>query len=159
MLIKNLISHIKMCKVIKEIIESEDLLKNFSALFSTDNYKVTFKQDWVGRIYAVVNPVVQDPQARIFEYDANGMNLNSFISKWVIEHMIAADNFVKNHQLFDILTYELKPVEDDEDYNFLITLTPITWFDLQKSLKRFLWVMLGLGIAGIITAITLAIVL
>lgn len=159
MLIKNLISHIKMCKVIKQIIKAEDLLHNFSTLFSTENYKVNFKQDWVGRIYAIVNPVVQDPQARIFEYDSKGMNINSFIEKWVIEHMIAADNFVKNHQLFDILTYELKPIEDDTDYNFLFTLTPVTWFDLAKSLKRFLWILFGLGIVGIIAAIILAIAL
>ena len=157
MFIRSLIDHIKIKRIINTIVKEENLLENLSALFSTENYTVNFKQDWVGRIYAVINPIVQSPQNRIFEYDTMGMNLKSFINKWVIEHMIAADNFVKNHQLFDILVYDLKPL--DTDYNFLITLTPITWNDLHKSLKRLLWWLLGLGICGIITAIVLGIVL
>lgn len=157
MFIRSLIDHIKIRRIVKKIIKEENLLSNLSALFSTENYVVNFKQDWVGRIYAVINPVVQSPQNRIFEYDTLGMNLKSFINKWVIEHMIAADNFVKNHQLFDILVYDLKPL--DTDYNFLITLTPITWNDFHSSLNRLLWWLLGIGIAGIITAIVLAIVL
>ena len=157
MFIRSLIDHIKIRRIVKKIIKEENLLSNLSALFSTENYVVNFKQDWVGRIYAVINPVVQSPQNRIFEYDTLGMNLKSFINKWVIEHIIAADNFVKNHQLFDILVYDLKPL--DTDYNFLITLTPITWNDFHSSLKRLLWWLFGIGIAGIITAIVLAIVL
>lgn len=157
MFIRDLIDHIKIQRIIKKIIKEENLLSNLSALFSTENYVVNFKQDWIGRIYAVINPIVQSPQNRIFEYDTVGMNLKSFINKWVVEHMIAADNFVKNHQLFDILVYDLQPL--DEDYNFLITLTPITWSDLHSSIKRLLWWLFGIVIAGAITAIVLAIVL
>lgn len=153
MFIRNLIDYIRIRKVIDKILKEEDLLYNLSAIFSTENYIVNFKQDWIGRIYAVVNPVVQDPDARIFEYDTNGPNLKSFINKWIIEHMIAADNFIKNHQLFDILVYDFQPV--DENYNFLITLTPVTWFDFHKSLKRVAWVLLILLILGIATGITL----
>lgn len=157
MFIRDLIDHIKIQRIIKKIIKEENLLSNLSALFSTENYVVNFKQDWIGRIYAVINPIVQSPQNRIFEYDTVGMNLKSFINKWVVEHMIAADNFVKNHQLFDILVYDLQPL--DEDYNFLITLTPITWSDLHSSIKRLLWWLFGIVIAGAITAIVLTIVL
>ena len=99
----------------------ENLLENLSNLFSKGNYKVIFKRDWIGRIYAVINPIVSDPQSRIFEYDTNGTNINSFVNKWVLEHMIAASNFVKNNGLFDILTYEIKQLDDD--YNFLFILT------------------------------------
>ena len=157
MFVRNLIDYVKIRRVIKKILKEEDLLHNLSSLFSTDNYTVNFKQDWIGRIYAVVNPVVQAPEERIFEYDSQGVNIKSFINKWVLEHMIAADNFVKNHQLFDILVYNLEQL--DENYNFLITLTPIAWFDFHKSLKRVLWTLFGLGIAGIIAAIVLIIVL
>jgi hypothetical protein len=101
--------------VIKKIIKEENLLQNLSKLFTVNDYTVNFKQDWIGRIYAVVNPIAQDPNSRIFEYDEHGMNVKSFVEKWLIEHMIAADNFVKNHELFDILTYDIQQL--DEDYN------------------------------------------
>ena len=149
MLINNLIEFFKLKKLIKNIIEEEDLLNNLSKLFSSEQYKVNFKQDWIGRIYAVVNPIVQDPDSRIFEYNINGTNLNSFVNKWVIEHMIGADNFVKNHDLFDILIYNIKQIDDD--YNFLITLTPIAWPDLEKSLKHLKIVLFILLVIAIIT--------
>ena len=59
MFIKNLIDHIKIKRIINTIVKEENLLENLSALFSTENYIVNFKQDWIGRIYAVINPVVQ----------------------------------------------------------------------------------------------------
>lgn len=138
MLIRNLIDYIKIKRIIKEVIKEEDLLNNLSSLFSKGDYRINFKQDWIGRIYAVVNPVVQDPQSRIFEFGEEGVNIKSFVHKWVMDHMIAADTFIKNHELFDILIYDIQQL--DEDYNFLFTLTPIAWYDFWKSLKRFFWI-------------------
>ena len=147
MFIRNLIDYVRIKKIIKKVIREENLLYNLSNLFSTKTYQVNFKQDWIGRIYAVINPAVQDPQARIFEYDEEGMNMNSYVNKWIMEHMIAADNFVKNHELFDILTYNFEQLDDD--YNFLFTLTPVAWFDFWTSTKRVLWITLALVAIGI----------
>lgn len=136
MFIKDIIEHVRILKIIKAVIKEENLLENLSNLFSKGNYKVNFKRDWIGRIYAVINPVVSDPQSRIFEYDTNGTNINSFVNKWVLEHMIAASNFVKNNGLFDILIYEIKQLDDD--YNFLFVLTPISWNDFKKGILKTL---------------------
>ncbi len=144
MFIKDIIEHIKILKIIKAVIKEENLLENLSNLFSKGNYKVNFKRDWIGRIYAVINPVVSDPQSRIFEYDTNGTNINSFVNKWVLEHMIAASNFVKNNGLFDILTYEIKQLDDD--YNFLFVLTPISWNDFKKGILKTLCCIAALAI-------------
>jgi hypothetical protein len=65
--------------------------------------------------------------------------------------MIAADNFVKNHELFDILIYDIQQL--DEDYNFLFTLTPIAWLDFWKSMKTFLWISIPILIALIVCLI------
>ena len=149
MFIKDIIEHIKILKIIKAVIKEENLLENLSSLFSKGDYKVNFKRDWIGRIYAVINPVVSDPQSRIFEYDTNGININSFVNKWVLEHMIAASNFVKNNGLFDILTYEIKQLDDD--YNFLFILTPISWIDFKKGILKILCCIAALAI--LITAL------
>lgn len=144
MFIKDIIEHVRILKIIKAVIKEENLLENLSNLFSKGKYKVNFKRDWIGRIYAVINPVVSDPQSRIFEYDTNGTNINSFVNKWVLEHMIAASNFVKNNGLFDILTYEIKQLDDD--YNFLFILTPISWNDFKKGILKTLGCIAALAI-------------
>lgn len=151
MLIKNLVEHIKLQKIIKQIIKSENLLANLSKLFSTENYTVNFKQDWIGRIYAVVNPIAQDPQSRIFEYDEKGVNIKSFVNKWIMERMIAANNFIVNNNLFEVLTYEITQLDDD--YNFLFVLTPISWLDLSKSIKLNVYITIPLLIMAIICLI------
>ena len=151
MLIRNIKNYIIHKRVIKKIIKEENLLQNLSKLFTVNNYTVNFKQDWIGRIYAVVNPIAQDPNSRIFEYDEHGMNVKSFVEKWLIEHMIAADNFVKNHELFDILIYNIEQLDDN--YNFLFTLTPIAWYDFWKSLKRFFWISLSIIVLAIVALI------
>lgn len=151
MLIRNLIDYVKTKRIIKEVIKEEDLLNNLSSLFSKGDYRIKFKQDWIGRIYAVVNPVVQDPQSRIFEFGEEGVNIKSFVHKWVMDHMIAADTFIKNHELFDILIYNIEQLDDD--YNFLFTLTPIAWYDFWKSLKRFFWISLSIIVLAIVALI------
>lgn len=151
MLIRNLIDYVKTKRIIKEVIKEEDLLNNLSSLFSKGDYRIKFKQDWIGRIYAVVNPVVQDPQSRIFEFGEEGVNIKSFVHKWVMDHMIAADTFIKNHELFDILIYNIEQLDDD--YNFLFTLTPIAWYDFWKSLKRFFWMSLSIIVLAIVALI------
>lgn len=151
MLIRNLIDYVKTKRIIKEVIKEEDLLNNLSSLFSKGDYRIKFKQDWIGRIYAVVNPVVQDPQSRIFEFGEEGVNIKSFVHKWVMDHMIAADTFIKNHELFDILIYNIEQLDDD--YNFLFTLTPIAWYDFWKSLKRFFWISSIIVVLAIIALI------
>ena len=150
MFIKDTINFIKYKRIIKDVLKEEDLLNNLSKVFSSKNHTVKFRTDWIGRIYAVVNPTVLDPEERIFEYDNNGTNVDSFVRKWVIEHMIAADNFVKNHGLFDILVYNIEQL--DENYNYLITLTNIAFW---KSLKRTLCITGALLIALIVALIIL----
>lgn len=153
MLIKSLVNHIKIHKIIKDVVKNENLLMNLSNVFSTNTLKVNFKMDWIGRIYAVLNPVAADPSGRIFEYDTKGTNIKTFVHKWIMDRMIAVDTLVKNHELFDVVTYNVEQLDDD--YNFLVTFTPITWDDLRKHLKITGYVTMGI-IA--VAALTLALV-
>ena len=53
--IKYLLLHIKYCKILNNVYKNENLLNNLTALF-----KVQFRKDWVGRIYAIFNPHIQE---------------------------------------------------------------------------------------------------
>lgn len=130
-------------RIINKVIKSENLMANLSSMFGT-----TFRRDWIGRIYTVINPLVQlKPEDLVYEYNTNGTSLDSTVNKFVMDRMVAADKFIINHELFDLLTHSIQQVDDD--YNFLFVMTPIAWVDLRNSLKTFMWWLLGAVVAGL----------
>lgn len=132
--IKHLIENIKYCKILNEVYKNENLLENLSSLF-----KVEFKKDWIGRIYAVFNPHIQDGvfnrNNQIFEYTSDGLSNNSYIESYIMSQLNIAKQFIKANNLFDLLTYRL--VKLDEHDNYLFIMEPITWNDCKKYTIRF----------------------
>lgn len=152
MIFKTIVEYIKVKKIVDKIVNNESLLDNLSKLFTSknNNYEITFKKDWLSRIYAIINPVVSDPDSRIFEYDVKGTNISSFVRKWVMEHMIVAESFIRNKVLFEVLTYDIKQV--DENYNFLLVFSPLGCEDFIKAIKK-LAIIVGISLALIIALV------
>ena len=131
---KNLILNIKYTKIIKRVYKDEQLIEKFSKLFGTE-----FRIDWVGRVYAVINPNVlnteTDISTQIFEYDEKGFNNYAYIEKWIMDKLNAVKDYIMANNLFDLLTYEIKKL--DEYNNYLFVIKPITFDDCIKSTKTF----------------------
>lgn len=125
--------HWKYSKILRKVYKNENIIENLSKLFG-----VQFKQDWVGRIYAVINPYVRngqyDPNAVIFEYDQSGLNDSFNIEKKIMDLMIVASRFIRTNNLFDMLTYEIKKLDDVGNYLFIIK--SITYDDFIKNIKK-----------------------
>lgn len=138
--IKNTYLHIKYTRLLNSIYKKENLLKNLSGLFHSN-----FKLDWVGRIYTVINPYLinkeYDGNNIVYEMDDNGINSNAFIEQYVMEKLIIAQRFVYANNLFDLLTYDIKKI--DNNGNCLFIMKPITFDDFIKSFKHFL-ILLGI---------------
>lgn len=136
MLIKNLVQYIKYQKILNKIYREERVLINLGRLFGTE-----FKQDWIGRMYTVVNPRAQKPEDMhsvypVYEFMPDGtLSENTWVEKWVMDKMNVAEKFFKDHNLFELADYELKPVDNQDNWLFIIMAMP--WRDLKKSLKRF----------------------
>ena len=132
--IKNLWLNIKYTRLLKQIYEDEQLLYKFSELFGTE-----FRIDWVGRMYAVFNPNIinneLDVNSQIFEYDENGLTNKPYIEKWIMTKLIIIKDFIMANNLFDLLTYEIKRIDDYDNYLFIIK--PITFDDCMKWSKIF----------------------
>jgi hypothetical protein len=144
--IKNLLLNIKYTNIIKRIYKSEDLIKKFSQLFG-----VEFRMDWVGRIYTVINPNIIDDKldinTQIFEYGENGLTNEPYIEKYIMTRLNLVSNFIMANNLFDLLTYELKKIDDYDNYLFIIK--PITFDDCKKWTKIFIGVYSVLLVVGI----------
>lgn len=138
--------NIKYTRIIKNVYENEGLIHKFSQLFGTE-----FRMDWVGRIYAVLNPNIVneklDYNTQIFEYGENGLTNEPYVEKWIMTKFNIIRDFVMAHNLFDILTYEIKKL--DEYDNYLLIIKPLPFDDCKKWVKWFaieLGVLLFIGI-------------
>lgn len=132
--IKNLLLNIKYTRLLRKIYKDEQILDRFSKLFGTE-----FRIDWVGRIYTVINPnIVKDEldiNTQIFEYGENGFTNAPYIEKWIMTKLNIAKDFIMANNLFDLLTYELKRLDEYDNYLFVIK--PITFDDCIKWTKIF----------------------
>lgn len=97
----------------------KDILKRY--LF------VEFKKDWIGRLYAVVNPTLDingkyDVNASIIEIDGNNTNNNAYVETWLYKQLsVVSDVFHMQYSgLFDAIGAEVKHVGPKEHDNYLI---------------------------------------
>lgn len=145
--IKNLLLNIKYTKILRKIYKGEGLLEKFSQLFG-----VEFKMDWVGRVYTVINPNIIDDKldinTQIFEYNDNGLTNEPYVEKYIMTKLNIVSDFIMANNLFDLLTYEIKKLDDYDNYLFVIK--PITFDDCMKWTKIFIGVYSVLAIIGMV---------
>ena len=119
--------------LLKSVYKQENILENLSQLYGTK-----FKMDWVGRVYAVMNPYVFDGKfnldSQTYEYGKDGPNNLAYIQQWIMERLIIAEQFIKASNLFELLTYDIKDLGND---NYLFILKPITFDDFVNYSKKF----------------------
>ena len=150
---KNLILNIKYTRILKKVYKDENLLEGLSQIF-----KSNFKIDWIGRVYAVLNPNIDEngkysPNSQIFEYGESGLNNEKMIEQWVMERMLVVSNSIRANNLFELLTYSIKRLDKYDNYLFI--LEPITLQDCLKWSKKFCILIGVLLIIGITLLIVL----
>lgn len=131
---KNLILHLKYKRIIENVYKDENLIIKFSQLFNTE-----FKMDYVGRLYAVLNPNINndkfDVSTQIFEYNEDGLTNIAYVEKWIMTKFNVIKDFVMANNLFDLLTYRIEKIDDYDNYLFVIE--PITFEECKKWTKIF----------------------
>lgn len=144
--------NVKYTKLLNKIYKDEQLVEKFSQLFGTE-----FRIDWVGRMYTVINPNIINEQfdvnTQIFEYNDSGFTNTAYVEKWIMTKFNLVKDFIMANNLFDLLTYELKKIDEYDNYLFVIK--PITFDDCKQWTKIFAAVYGGLITVGTILAIVL----
>lgn len=133
-----IVNYIKINRLLRKIYKNERIEKNLSQIFG-----VPCKQDWVGRLYMVINPILQDIDegGNKIIYDQNN---NVQIEAWVMKNLEMIRNFVVNNSMFDLLTYSIDRIDDDE--NYLIVFKNIYFDDMKK-------ICIGFGVGTILIGI------
>ena len=144
-MIKTIINYIKIQKLLNKIYDNEKIEQNLSQLFS-----VPCKRDWVGRLYMVINPILQN-----IENDGNTLiidNNNTNIEAWVMKNLELVRNFVVNNSMFDLLTYSIDRIDDDD--NYLVVFKNIYFDDIKRICK---WAAILIPLLVIVTIIVLCV--
>lgn len=140
--IKNTYLHIKYSRILKKTMKEDKVIDGLQKLFGG----VQFKKDWIGRLYVVLNPVIvngkYDPTSLIQD-EVTG-SYDDFMRDWLMQRLIATQTFIKTNNLFELLTYDFKRL--DNYGNWLFVMYPITLTPFLKSLKTTSIVLLIIGI-------------
>ena len=146
--LKYLLQNLKYTRVLNKVYKDENLLENLSQMF-----KVRFRKDWIGRIYAVFNPHTQggffDPNKQIYEYTSEGLTDRAYVENYIMSQLNIAKQFIHANNLFDLLTYEVKKLDDNDNYLFIMQ--PITLGDCLKWTKIYAIFWACLVIVGIVS--------
>lgn len=122
-----IINYFRVKKLLLKIYDGERIEKNLTKIFG-----VECKRDWVGRLYMVVNPILQNMEdggnTLIFDRDNKVM-----IEGWVMKNLELIRNFVINNSMFDLLTYSIDRIDDDD--NYLIVFKNIYFDDMMRIVK------------------------
>jgi hypothetical protein len=98
----------------------------------------------LGRLYTVVNPNIKDGQydqsSQVFEYNEDGLNNELYVEKIIMDKLNIAAKFIHTNNLFELLTYEIKKLDEYDNYLFIIK--PITLDNTLKYSKYFLYLII-----------------
>jgi hypothetical protein len=97
---------------------------------------VNLKQDWIGRVYAVINPYIKDGkydrEAPVYELGSD-MPSDIITENYIMSRLAIASRFIRSNNLFDLLVYDIRKL--DEDDNFLFIMQPIPYANLWRWTK------------------------
>lgn len=141
-LIRGIFEHTRYQKILNEAYEREELIAKLSTIFG-----VQFRKDWMGRLYAVVNPAIKDGKfdtSQVFEYTQEGYDTTEHARQWMLERTIAMEGFIQTNNLFDALLFDIKKLDDSGNYLFI--LSPTTFPEVADNIKGAVWELVGLAV-------------
>ena len=131
--IKDWYANRKLTKILKKSYEEDEIILKLSETLGTQ-----FRVDWVSRLYAVFNPFIKDGKwdvSQAFEYTEQGYDTTEHVKNFILGRLRLIENFIRTNNLFDCLTYDIKKLDDQGNYLFVII--PITLVKLTDSFKKF----------------------
>lgn len=142
-MIKEIYNYFKYKRIFRDVLNNTQFIEALSMSFG-----VEFNRDKLDRLYTVINPYIQNmgnPGNSII-YDGDDKPI---VDKWVVDNFLIIDKVIKNHDIFDIISYNIEKIDDD--MNFLLVIQNALLPTATKCLKR-----LGI-IAGVLILIVLVI--
>ena len=124
--------------------------------------RMNAKIDWLGRVYGIVNPAINekgefDFNGMVFEIDGANTNNNTWIENWLYKQMILVENVfgLERTGFFDIISAETRHVGPINADNYLVIFDIVSRKMMSKKWRRVLGQSILYGIIGLLIYITL----
>jgi predicted nuclease of restriction endonuclease-like (RecB) superfamily len=107
-----------------------------------DNYlKTDIKKDWIGRLYGVVNPNINDGKYDfnnvVIEIDGDNTNNNEYVRQWVYRQMNLVGMLFKIEKLYDYIDISFEHVGPENQDNYLIIFDIVSRQVKAESVKKW----------------------
>lgn len=147
--IKYLILYIKQRRILNKIYTTEDIITNFTSIFSFRDTVFRVRKDWRNGLYVLLNPLAIPKEYLIFDADET---LKTFIDKFIYDRMVAAETMIVNKQLFELLEpFEIRKYDDN--WNYLAVSVPTAWKPFWKWTRLMLIPLTVIIVAVILLAV------
>lgn len=147
--IKYLVMYIQYYKALRTAYKDENLVKRLG-----ETLDINFKVDWIGRIYGIFNPNLKngkfDVNNPIYSYNERGLDTEDFVKVYIMTKLNAIQTFVDTNTLFELVGYEIRRLDNYD--NFLFIIKPLPYDNLVKWTK-LLPIPLTIIVAAIIVLI------
>ena len=154
-IMKNIINFIRYNRILKQVYANENFVENISRQMG-----VQFSVDRLNRVYAVINPHIQNiknndgSSSMIYQYNTdNTMTNDLHIQKWIMEQLNISSMFIRETNMFELMTYELKKLDDDQ--NYLIVFENLYTKGFLKELKIYSIILPILLVATVLLCVLL----
>lgn len=148
--IKYLALYIQYYRALRTAYHDENLVKRLG-----ETLDIKFKVDWIGRIYGIFNPNLKngkfDVNNPIYSYNERGLDTEEFVKVYIMTKLNAIQNFVDTNTLFELVGYEIRRLDNYD--NFLFIIKPLPYDNLVKWLK-----LLPIPLAIIVVAVILLLI-
>ena len=105
--------------------------------------KMDSRIDWLGRVYGVVNPAINekgefDYNGMVFELNGVNTNNKTWVENWLYKQMILVNNIfdVQKTGFFDIIDANVKHVGPENADNYLIVFDIASRKEMVRRWKR-----------------------
>lgn len=129
---------------VKGVFYSDDFKFILSSYLNT-----RFKNDWIGRIYGIINPNIDingkiDFSNTIIELNDELTNDDLYVSNWIYRQLNLMKNAlrIKDSAFFDYIGMKIEKIEPENQNNYLIIFDIVSRQDFVGSLKHFLKIFL-----------------
>lgn len=104
--------------------------------------RINIKKDWIGRLYGVINPMVDingnlDVNSVVIELDGMNTNNMEYVQVWIHKQLKLIADLFQINKLYDYIDLELNKVGPKELDNYLLIFDIVSRKEMINKLKSF----------------------
>lgn len=113
---------------------------------------LNIKKDWLGRLYGVINPLIDidgkfNVNNMVIELDDNNTNNDQYVKTWIHKQLKLISDLFKIHRLYEYINMDITKLDNID--NYLIVFDIVARKEMSNSFKKFIKHFIFYGIVAL----------